>query len=290
MLLHCRSGSVRCSVQRFVATFVQSWRATAFPAFPGSLCAKSKTVSLASLGALTRSLVHATECGPTLRSSGQPPAWHLAREALQVIIRLAGQAPHRRLPLSSNVEPHRKPQALFGALGIRSICRLQCRRMLSVSPLMVRLTLALRAAALRRAVSSSRRCAPLRPRAWPLEATACGARRRSCPFLVSVGVASSLPQWFSSVLCPALRCHVRPALARHGLRCLRRLAIVEVEDSHSCLAWRAHPIPRAHHRMRPNPSLERTATGVALGPRGASGHHPPRGPSATPASAAQLKR
>jgi hypothetical protein len=31
----------------------------------------------------------------------------LAREALQVIIRLAGQVPSRLRPLSSNVRPHR---------------------------------------------------------------------------------------------------------------------------------------------------------------------------------------
>ncbi len=35
----------------------------------------------------------------------------------------------------------------------------------------------------------------------------------------------------------------------------------------------------------PNPSLERTSPGLALGPRGGSGHHPPRGPSANPVSA-----
>jgi hypothetical protein len=35
----------------------------------------------------------------------------------------------------------------------------------------------------------------------------------------------------------------------------------------------------------PNPSVEWTATGMALGPRAASGHPPSRGPSATPASA-----
>ncbi len=35
----------------------------------------------------------------------------------------------------------------------------------------------------------------------------------------------------------------------------------------------------------PNPSLERTSTGKALGPRGGVVHHPPRGPSAYPASA-----
>jgi hypothetical protein len=40
----------------------------------------------------------------------------------------------------------------------------------------------------------------------------------------------------------------------------------------------------------PNPSLERTSTGLALGPRGYSGHHPPRGPSTNPVASAQLKR
>jgi hypothetical protein len=173
----------------------------------------------------------------------------------------------------------------FTALALASSTACFC-----VTPLMVRLTLALRAAALRRAVSSSRRCAPLRAQSWVFDPTACGARQQSCAIPVSVGVASSLPQRFSSLLSPALRRHVRPILARHGLPCIPRLAVREVEDSHSCLAWRAHPIPRARHRLRPNPSLERTATGMALGPRGASGHHPPRGPSTTPASAAQLKR
>jgi len=44
------------------------------------------------------------------------------------------------------------------------------------------------------------------------------------------------------------------------------------------------------HEVRPNPSLERTVTGKALGPRTGQYHHPLRGPSASPASAAQLKR
>jgi hypothetical protein len=42
--------------------------------------------------------------------------------------------------------------------------------------------------------------------------------------------------------------------------------------------------------MTPNPSLERTSTGLALGPRSARCHHPLRGPSANPAGSAQLKR
>jgi len=40
----------------------------------------------------------------------------------------------------------------------------------------------------------------------------------------------------------------------------------------------------------PNPSLEWTAPGKALGPRTGQCHHPLRGPSAFPASAPQLKR
>jgi hypothetical protein len=39
-----------------------------------------------------------------------------------------------------------------------------------------------------------------------------------------------------------------------------------------------------------NPSLKPTRNGMALGPRGAVLHHPPRGPSTTPPLAAQLKR
>ena len=38
--------------------------------------------------------------------AGPPPAWHLAREALAVIIRFAGQAPRRFRPLSSNASCH----------------------------------------------------------------------------------------------------------------------------------------------------------------------------------------
>jgi hypothetical protein len=40
----------------------------------------------------------------------------------------------------------------------------------------------------------------------------------------------------------------------------------------------------------PNPSLERTSTGLALGPRTGQCHHPPRGPSTNPVASAQLKR
>ena len=45
-----------------------------------------------------------------------------------------------------------------------------------------------------------------------------------------------------------------------------------------------------HCRAWPNPSLERTSTGLALGPRGFPVYPPPHGPSAKPLAAAQLKR
>ena len=46
----------------------------------------------------------------------------------------------------------------------------------------------------------------------------------------------------------------------------------------------------AAKKVRPNPSLERTSTGLALGPRTGQCHHPLRGPSANPVGSAQLKR
>jgi hypothetical protein len=55
---------------------------------------------------------------------------------------------------------------------------------------------------------------------------------------------------------------------------------------HQTSAWQH----RTRARVRPNPSLERTSTGLALGPRTVQCHHPFRGPSANPAGSAQLKR
>jgi len=73
---------------------------------------------------------HPQACCLTHRSSGQPPARHLARKALTVIIRLAGQAPSRRLPLSSNVGPHQEPRALLSAPCVRSFRACSIRRLL----------------------------------------------------------------------------------------------------------------------------------------------------------------
>jgi hypothetical protein len=63
----------------------------------------------------------AQKCGLTLRSSGPPPAWQLARESVVLIIGLAGQAPTRWGPLSSNVRRHapeiRRPAVHSGVPG-----------------------------------------------------------------------------------------------------------------------------------------------------------------------------
>ena len=50
---------------------------------------------------------------PTLRSSGPPPARHLARATASVIIHCAGQVPCRWRPLSSNVGPHSQTTCLL---------------------------------------------------------------------------------------------------------------------------------------------------------------------------------
>jgi len=55
-----------------------------------------------------------------------------------------------------------------------------------------------------------------------------------------------------------------------------------------CFALSHRPGPP--QTVLPNPSLEPTRTGMALGPRSARCHHSLRGPSAIPARSAQLKR
>ena len=48
--------------------------------------------------------------------------------------------------------------------------------------------------------------------------------------------------------------------------------------------------PTATQKAGPNPSLEPTPTGLALGPRNRFVYHRSRGPSANPAGSAQLTR
>jgi hypothetical protein len=51
-----------------------------------------------------------------------------------------------------------------------------------------------------------------------------------------------------------------------------------------------HANNAASARLRANPSFEARPNGIALGPRGALVHHPPRGPSTMPSVPPQLER
>ena len=63
----------------------------------------------------------------TLRWSRLAPAWHLAREAVVLIIGLAGQAPFRRSRLSSNVRPRTHPRrAVAAAFALRPVDEAPC--------------------------------------------------------------------------------------------------------------------------------------------------------------------
>jgi len=66
-------------------------------------------------------------CCLTLRSWGLPPARHLARVAVVLIIGLAGQAPSRRQPLSSNVRPRKHPRrAITAEFALRRVDEALC--------------------------------------------------------------------------------------------------------------------------------------------------------------------
>jgi hypothetical protein len=62
-----------------------------------------------------------------------------------------------------------------------------------------------------------------------------------------------------------------------------------VEPSSSQFRGSGRTVP-SFTKPLPNPSLERTSPGLALGPRAGQCHHPSRGPSANPVASAQLKR
>jgi hypothetical protein len=77
---------------------------------------------------------------------------------------------------------------------------------------------------------------------------------------------------------------------KHGTRTTKRLAEQRAEGSRRFVAEAKFAHPPSGPKVRPNPSLERTSTGLALGPRTGQCHLPLRGPSANPAASAQLKR
>ncbi len=105
---HCVGGQVvlpagraagYCSKpSKYVPGGWNTWRTSAYPrAAGGSRCPQETCAPTPGS--------HPMRC-LTPRSSGEPTACRLAREAVLVIIGLAGQSSHRRLPLSSNVRLH----------------------------------------------------------------------------------------------------------------------------------------------------------------------------------------
>ena len=210
----------------------------------------------------------AAECGLTLRSSGPPPAWRLAREAMQGIIRLAGQAPRRRCPLSSNVRPHGNARIVFVtafALARAAECK---------NPRQPRLA----------GQSKPSSVSGIRKTAGSVAPNAGRASRN-----LSSGVGSllnSVSPW-SRLAAAELRGFGLRSLVRSPKRSVLRMAGASAWQCHGVFASAGASLGGA---VRPNPSLERTSTGLALGPRASHAYHPSRGPSANPAVSAQLKR
>ena len=202
----------------------------------------------------------------TLRSWGLPPARHLARAALTVIIRLAGQAPSRRQPLSSNVRQQ------VAALGC-SPSPLGGSRRRSPNALLPR-----RIGGLRQQGAASFQ---LRGQG------ACSGGSVSWHFAgggssIRRAVGWSLPRWrVSPLLRPALTgvaskskslggCSGVCASAAHGRFGVVWLPLaapaLQPAPLNSSFIWQQSCLAP---RLLPNPSLEWTATGKPAWPRGA---------------------
>ena len=210
----------------------------------------------------------------TLRSSGLAPAWHLAREALTVIVRLAGQAPSRRSPLSSNVRQHHvalKVLAFASGAAVAaeyqmpsSATVVQARNSKSGNAQVPRSALLQRQFRLQRFAATSL-CRSMR---WYQSVRGSAATRKALPSFTAgnggglSGPCASSPRW------------------RVGGQWRKAIPVCFV------ILHRLGP-PQA---VLPNPSLEPTRTGMALGPPPRVVHHPSGGPSAIPALAPQLKR
>ena len=251
------SAFCRCSMVRSPITG-RDWGACA-PAMHWQASSFTPTVKLQR---------RAKKCCLTLRSSGPPPASRLAREPASVIIHLAGQAPFRRGPLSSNVRPHVNTSKAFvvTAASVRSTaeCKSLERSKLAGQSIQNR-----------------------------------GFRRGAATFYAKFQ-SGGAPRLHRPRIEPTLNGQFVEPPDGGGTPCIRSaLAGQFHRTSGHARGWsiggaRLLRVPVAcasfGSRVRSNPSLERTSTGLALGPRGYSGHHPPRGPSANPVVSAQLKR
>ena len=273
-------------------------------------------------------------CSPsrclTLRSSGPPPAWPLAREPVQVIIRLAGQAPHRWCPLSSNVRQTQSARSMGHPSTLNQALVKVSRTNAAQSAATTRHSLRVArqevvAASARSKVGALGAGSPasphirsarailesgfwacahaLGPRAERQAAQGCSASARAMAFrFQSVGTGRSVASVTRAL--PATSCipSNRTVLESGSWAC----AFVAIPHATHLAAqgWPASAQTMANRfqargagcslpsftRALPNPSLERTSTGLALGPRTGQCHHPLRGPSTNPVASAQLKR
>ena len=162
----------------------------------------------------------------------------------------------------------------------------------------VRVTTALRANVLPRAVSSTMSPAFAGDRSHTQSQSHLAAEDRSkllpCQRLSSIRhavacIAAVPPPQFASMICRALwllrQMRAAPSALAH-----RSVYALPVQDSSTCLRPCGLPSRARRARMRPNSSVEATATGRAQGPRRAASYHARRGPCALPAAAPHLKR
>ena len=211
--------------------------------------------------------------GLTLRSSGPSPASRLAREPASVIIRLAGQAPSRWGPLSSNVRPHVNTSKAFvvPAASVRSTA--DCKSLERSK----HAGQSIQNQGFRRGTAT-----------FYAKFQSGGAPRLHRPSIKPTMNGQSLNGQFVEPPDGGGTPCFRSAFAAQFHQAVGHARGLSIGGAK---LWR---VPAAcasfGSRVRSNPSLERTSTGMALGPRGYAVHHPPRGPSTTPVVSAQLKR
>jgi hypothetical protein len=195
------------------------------------------------------------------------------------IIRLAGQAPSRRQPLSSNVRPHVNRRMTNRASGYRRQEQRQSRA---------------------RPRSSMRSLSAMRSRTWSADVTASlkqtdiSPNMNHCAGWLYASHCSGRPSAGGRLTVGCPRKKNAEALSRSAATHWSMRATPVAARSNRAPGQRSCASPAWHRgpkcKVRPNPSLERTATGMAPWPRARAVYHRPRGQGATPASAAQLKR
>ena len=189
----------------------------------------------------------------------------MAREAEWYIIRLAGQAPHRCLPLTSNVRPHAHPLRRTAAMNTARWpnAASQGVRSFETSLLQGRCERRLRR---KDAMRGAGACAQwIKSKVEASYAAKAEAERKNSG-TQRLGPARRVVKNQVSVM-----------------RCVRQGA------SGAGCSWGIHS--RRHcPRVRPNPSVKRTRAGLAPGPRGLVVYRRPHGPGASPSRAAYLER